>query len=133
MAHRPAHGRWVRDHIEVAQATCLHGLEPDTCLICQTLATKPSSPAKGERRDRSGRSPRSLPVASPEDRGPYRPARRFSVAGALALLLATVIVGWVVVAALWTTFRVLELALVAAAAGWVGWRLGVWHGRRLGR
>jgi hypothetical protein len=51
----------------------------------------------------------------------------------LALVLATVVVAWVVIAALWTTFRVVELALVAAAAGWLGWRLGVWHGRRLDR
>jgi Flp pilus assembly protein TadB len=123
----------LRDHMEVAPATCLHGLEPDSCLICQTLATKPASPAKTDRPRRAGRAPRSLPVLGPDDRAPDRPARRFSVAGALALLLASVIVVWVVVAALWTTFRVLELALVAAAAGWLGWRLGVWHGRRLGR
>jgi Flp pilus assembly protein TadB len=114
----------------VAPATCLHGLQPDTCLICQTLATKP---APAPSRDRGGRSPRSLPALGPEDRGPDRPARRFSVGGALALVLATVVVAWVVVAALWATFRVVELALVAAAAGWLGWRLGVWHGRRLGR
>jgi Flp pilus assembly protein TadB len=120
----------LRDHMEVAPATCLHGLEPDSCLICQTLATKPASPAKA---DGTRRPPRSLPALSTDDRGPDRPARRFSVAGALALVLASVIVVWVVVAALWTTFRVLELALVAAAAGWIGWRLGVWHGRRLGR
>ena len=113
----------------MATATCLHGLQPDTCLICQTLADKPSPPAKSDRR---GRSPRSLPTLGPEDRGPYRPARRFSVAGAVALVLATIVVAWVVVAALWTTFRVVELALVAAAAGWLGWRLGVWHGRRIG-
>ncbi|HEX6475879.1 MAG TPA: hypothetical protein VF005_01295 [Acidimicrobiales bacterium] len=118
----------------MAPATCLHGLQPDTCLICQTLATKPAStPARASKRDRGDRSPRSLPALGPEDRGPDRPARRFSVAGALALLLATVVVAWVVVAAIWTTFRVVELALVAAAAGWLGWRLGVWHGRRLGR
>ncbi|HWC37388.1 MAG TPA: hypothetical protein VG476_02610 [Acidimicrobiales bacterium] len=117
----------------MAQATCLHGLDQGSCLICQTLATKPSAPPAPAKADRRGRAPRSLPALGPEDRGPERPARRFSVAGALALLLAAVIVGWVVVAALWTTFRVLELALVAAAAGWLGWRLGVWHGRRLGR
>ena len=123
----------------VAPATCLHGLEPETCLICQTLATKPEPSAKTARsgrgglRRRGGESPRSLPVADPQDRPPYQPARRFSVAGAVALVLAAVIVVWVVAAALWTTFRVLEFALVAAAAGWIGWRLGVWHGRRLGR
>jgi Flp pilus assembly protein TadB len=114
----------------VAQATCLHGLRPDTCLICQTLAAKPAATPT---RDRGGRSPRSLPALGSDDRGPNRPARRFSVAGALALVLATVVVAWVVVAALWATFRVVELALVAGAAGWLGWRLGVWHGRRLGR
>jgi Flp pilus assembly protein TadB len=120
----------------VAPATCLHGLEPDTCLICQTLATKPAPPAKKpvkSGRIGIGRGPRSLPALGPDDRAPERPARRFSVAGALALILATVVVAWVVVAALWTAFRVVEFALVAAAAGWVGWRLGVWHGRRLGR
>lgn len=116
----------------MAQATCLHGQAPGSCLICQTLATKPE-PSKPEKALRRGRAPRSLPALGPEDRAPDRPSRRFSVAGALALLLAAVVVGWVVVAALWTTFRVLELALVAAAAGWLGWRLGVWHGRRLGR
>ncbi len=123
----------------MAPATCLHGLQPDTCLICQTLATKPAPATQRDGGDgrgrsrRSFRSPRSLPALGPEDRGPERPSRRFSVAGALALVLAAVVVVWVVVAALWTTFRVVELALVAAAAGWLGWRLGVWHGRRLGR
>jgi Flp pilus assembly protein TadB len=117
----------------VAPATCLHGLEPDTCLICQTLASKPAPPKTPAKSGRIGRSPRSLPPLGPDDRAPEGPARRFSVAGALALILATVVVAWVVVAALWTAFRVVEFALVAAAAGWVGWRLGVWHGRRLGR
>ncbi len=117
----------------MAQATCLHGQAPGSCLICQTLATKPAEPSKPEKAHRRGRAPRSLPALGPEDRGPDRPARRFSVAGALALLLATVIVVWVVVAALWSTFRIVEFALVAAAAGWLGWRLGVWHGRRIGR
>lgn len=117
----------------MAPATCLHGLQPDTCLICQTLATKPAPANTRDRGGRSPRSPRSLPALGPEDRGPERPARRFSLAGAVALVLATIVVAWVVVAALWTTFRVVELALVAAAAGWLGWRLGVWHGRRLGR
>ncbi len=119
----------------MAQATCLHGQAPGSCLICQTLATKPAEAPKPkpEKAHRLGRAPRSLPALGPEDRGPDRPARRFSVAGALALLLATVIVVWVVVAALWSTFRIVEFALVAAAAGWLGWRLGVWHGRRIGR
>lgn len=128
--HKRKFGSRLRDDGDVAPATCLHGLEPDTCLICQTLATKP---VPAEKSRRIGRSPRSLPALGPDDRAPERPARRFSVAGVLALILATAVVAWVVVAALWTAFRVVEFALVAAAAGWVGWRLGVWHGRRLGR
>jgi len=50
------------------------------------------------------------------------------VLGALGVVIVLV-ASWLVALA-WTVFRVVQLVAVAVGAGWVGWRLGVRHGRR---
>ncbi|MDQ3896897.1 MAG: hypothetical protein M3326_06550 [Actinomycetota bacterium] len=66
---------------------------------------------------------------------PSRPAaRRRGLPGglltvALAAIAGFVVVGWVM-AAFFAVLRIVELVAVAAAAGWVGWKLGVARGRR---
>ena len=94
---------------------CPHGMTTATCLICETLA--PSREARG-------RPDRTQP---PE-------GRRSVTLGTLAVLAIVAIAGlllvsWVAAFA-WAVIRLVEVMAVAVLAGWVGWRLGVRHGRR---
>jgi lysylphosphatidylglycerol synthetase-like protein (DUF2156 family) len=102
-------------------ALCPHGMTSATCLICETLT--PSRAARG-------RAARARSEAARE------PARRRSVGvGPTVVVLAVVaiagllVVSWVAAFA-WALIRLVELVAVATVAGWVGWRLGVRHGRR---
>ena len=88
----------------------------ETCLICETLTPT--------RRTRDRPEPTDAP------------ARRRSVGIGPALLVLAVVgiagllvVSWIAAFA-WALIRLVELAAVATLAGWVGWRLGVRHGRR---
>jgi hypothetical protein len=96
--------------------TCPHGLTTSTCLICETLSPSRSGTARLD-----------------DDRAPAR-RRAFRVGPALAVLVVVAVVGllvvWWVAAFAWAVIRLVELVAVALVAGWVGWRLGVRHGRR---
>jgi len=48
----------------------------------------------------------------------------------LVALVALLVVGWWALAVVSLVLRLAQLVVVATAAGWVGWRLGVRHGRR---
>ncbi|MDQ6726914.1 MAG: hypothetical protein M3066_12215 [Actinomycetota bacterium] len=94
----------------VSSTTCPHGLPRATCEICRLM-----EPA-------------------PLDARPRRPARRASLPGSVAtmvitVIVAVVVVGWVA-AAFFALLHVIELLVVALAAGWVGFKLGVHQGRR---
>ncbi len=56
----------------------------------------------------------------------FRPA--LAVVAILAIA-GVLLLSWIAAFA-WAAIRLLELVAVAVVAGWVGWRLGVWHGRR---
>ena len=114
-------------------STCVHGFAPADCLICRTLgaSTKTADPPR-----RAGRRPPDPPtptvaVTPTEILKPARPPRRFGghvamvVAGALAIALAFVLLSGIV----FTILRLLELVVVAAGAGWVGYRLGYLRGK----
>jgi len=47
--------------------------------------------------------------------------------------VALLLVGWWVAALVSFIFRVVVLAAVSVGSGWIGWRLGVAHGRRTRR
>lgn len=98
--------------------TCSHGMAPTTCLICQTLTPTPSRRGRIRPVEGGAPAPRRSPVLGSA-------LVVMAVAGLLALLL----VSWFAALA-WALFRLLELVAVAAVAGWIGWRLGVRHGRR---
>lgn len=51
----------------------------------------------------------------------------------MATLVVLALLGWWVVAIVAVALRLIELVAVAVVAGWVGWRLGVVHGRRVRR
>ena len=95
----------------MSSAMCPHGLSRAMCEICRVM-----DPA---------------PVLRARARGP---ARARGLPGGLVTVAVVAIVGFVVVgwvaAAFFAVLRILELVVVAAVAGWVGWKLGVQHGRR---
>jgi len=94
-------------HAAVA-LTCPHGLPPNQCLICPTLPQA------------------ATPAPTPEPRsGPN-----------LVLVIGAVVVvgllAWAAVGLVLSALHILELLALAAAAGWLGYRIGVYRGRRAG-
>jgi hypothetical protein len=127
----------------MSNATCPHGFTPAECLICRTLGTQPQVQVETGNRPTAGPAPppglavapaarpaRSDPARSPD--GPGRPPRSHGthVALVVAGLVAIGVVAWIVVSVVFTLLHVIELLLVAALAGWVGYRVGYFRGRR---
>jgi len=94
---------------------CPHGLTSGECLICATLTTSPPDARRGRVR---------RPPASPASRP------RGSGAGLILAVIVVLVVGWWFIALLSLIFRLAGLVAISAGSGWVGWRLGVRHGRR---
>jgi Flp pilus assembly protein TadB len=138
----------MRQHGVVA-STCIHGFAPGTCLICQTLQAGTTTATRvagaGEdrklaRRTERGRLARSEPPARAST--PLRPDAIVGPPGSHRSHLGLRLIGFVVVAIavllavslvigfVLSVLRILELVAVAALAGWIGWSLGVHHGRR---
>ena len=96
--------------------TCLHGMTVSSCLICQTL----------EPDRRGSRRAEGAPMAV----GRRAVSGRGILVGLVVVgVLLVLVTSWLVALA-WTALRVVQLVVVAVGAGWVGWRLGVRHGRR---
>jgi hypothetical protein len=125
--------------------TCLHGFDPAQCLICRTLGTdaRPTATAEVPNNRRGERSGPPSPVGgtsparpdavyAPSPSGPGRPHR--SLTGTLLLaamvLLAIGAAVWILSGVVFTVLHVFELLVVAAAAGWVGYRIGLFKGSR---
>jgi len=132
-------------------ATCPHGFAPDACLICRTLdpqrqvqvETSPAREGVGRRLGR-GKSPAPIPLSGssavrpaevyPPDASQRRlqPVTHHLLLGVAALLAIGAAV-WLLTGVAFAIFHLIELLLVAAVAGWAGYRLGHWRGRREGR
>ena len=100
----------------MATTTCPHGLPATECLICPTLA--------------KGTAPSMTPAPAPA--GSRVPARRFvglHLAGVVVAVIVIGLVAWAVAGIVFALLHVLELAAVALAAGWVGYRVGHYRGR----
>jgi len=94
---------------------CPHGLTAGECLICATLATSPAASApSGNRR-------------------PPSPARKGGGVGVVVVVVVVLLVAWWVAALLSLILRLAGLVAISAGSGWIGWRLGVRHGRRTSR
>jgi len=117
--------------------TCPHGFSPPECLICRTLGTQPKVQV-----ETSGRIP--FPPSGVPLRGtPVKPdavypsATRRRLPGSTGTHIALVVVGllaiglvaWIVAGVVFALLHVVELILVAAVAGWAGYRLGHYRGR----
>ena len=92
---------------------CPHGLTTAECLICATLATSPEG----------RKSPAGRRSASPT-------RRRGGGVGVVVAVVVLLLVAWWVAALLSMILRLAVVAAVALGSGWIGWRLGVSHGRR---
>ena len=114
--------RGVRQDGRVAATTCPHGLAGGACLICKTLVPGPTT---ADRRPPAGRR------AGGAARGRFGLVPT-GVGGLVALAVVVVVAGWAW-AAVGAVLRLLQLVAVAVLAGWVGWQLGVRHGRRNAR
>jgi hypothetical protein len=121
----------MRHHGGVATTTCIHGFPPGQCLICQTLQD-----GKDQGRRRAGPTavkPQRAPVR-PDAVLAERPAPHRSLAwraGGVLLVIALVVLlaGWIAGLA-FTILRTIELGVTALVAGWVGYRIGLYRGRR---
>jgi hypothetical protein len=131
-ARRPQ-GGGMRHHGGVATTTCIHGFSPDQCLICQTLQSgkdqsrRRPAPAAGAPQPARVRPDAVL-------REPAAPHRSLALrAGFVVLMIAVVVLlaGWIAGLA-FTILRLIELGAVALVAGWIGYRIGLFRGRRLG-
>ncbi len=96
---------------------CPHGLTTGECLICATLATSP---------------PASAPPDSPRPPSPTRRGRGGGV-GVVVVVAVLLLAAWWAAALLSLIVRVAGLVAISAGSGWIGWRLGVRHGRRTSR
>lgn len=123
--------------------SCIHGFDPSACLICRTLATAPQptvavEPPKNRRGHRTAQASAGAtpPTVRPDTVYPPPQTRRRnrsfarSLTFALIVLLAVAAAIWVLAGVVFTVLHLLELIIVAAGAGWVGYRIGHFNGSR---
>ena len=99
--------------------TCPHGLDAGTCLICSTLGLAPGRTA--------------VPAGRAEviTTGPRPPRRRgIGLIGGLVLVGVVLVALWLLIGLVWSLVRGAELILVGALGAYVGYRVGVFVGRR---
>ena len=96
---------------EGVAALCPHGLPASECLICPTLPRVATT----------GQTPQPHPRTS------------VHVAGLMAVIAIIGVAAWIVAGVVFAILHVLELVAVGAVAGWVGYRVGYFQGRRSGR
>jgi hypothetical protein len=120
-------------------ANCPHGFPEDQCLICQTLGTAPPQAGRGVKaQDRPGSTllvepavQARLPARS-QDTAPAA-GRRGSGARVMAGLGVIVVAGllvWAFAGLFVLAFHIFEYAALAVVAGWLGYKLGHFRGRR---
>jgi hypothetical protein len=126
----------MRHHGAVA-TTCIHGFAPETCLICQTLGagtkTKEAKPSRKQASAPPAPTPvravrGSAPVARQEP--PPTGSLGLRVLGVIFLIVVAFFAFWWVLHFVLGILRVLEIFAAAIIAGYLGYRLGVYRGRK---
>jgi hypothetical protein len=129
-------------HHGVVATTCIHGFAPETCLICQTLgstATKTKEPKLSRREARQADRAAANPV--PAVRAPAPVARQqapptgslgLRALGILFLIVVAFFAFWWVLHFVLGILHVLEIFAAAVVAGYLGYVIGVYRGRRSG-
>lgn len=134
-------------------AVCVHGNDPRTCMVCQTLREVDSGGLSSGAQQTATRQSSTRQTrerqAAPVQTAPNRPTSNgrasnreggggghhvgfYLVVLALLVVLAIVSV-WVVAGVVFTLIRLFDVILAAAVAGWLGYRIGRARGRREGR
>jgi hypothetical protein len=127
--------------------TCPHGFAPAECLICRTLGAQPKvqvessagrpQPGRARRHqaatsgngiDLAGAAVRPDAVYAPGTKTRLRPASHHLLV-MVGILLAVGAALWLLAGVAFAVIRLLELIVVAAGAGWAGYRVGHWRGR----
>jgi hypothetical protein len=129
---------------------CIHGNDPSTCSVCQTLAdidalTGTSGQGKGtggrsrtHRADRGGGSRAGGERGGRVDiiTGRGQPATRRSFGTHVAIFVVVLVLAaasvWIVSGIVFAFIRLLEIIVVAGVAGTLGYRLGHYRGRHEG-
>ena len=126
-------------------ANCPHGFPQDECMICRTLGAAPTSP-KGRAKAGAAAATRTAePLAMDMDMGPtaapLATRRQPQASGAkrspghqALLILGVLVVGglclWIFSGLFTLAFHIGEFVAVALVAGWLGYRMGHFRGRR---
>ena len=111
---------------------CIHGNDPRSCIVCQTLAEVDTLTGKSAAGSGRARTAAPVDIVGRGDRTPATESGHhfgFHVAVFLAVLVAAAISVWFVAGVVFAFIRVFEVLLVAAVAGTLGYRLGRARGR----
>lgn len=111
---------------------CIHGNDPRTCIVCKTLAEVDSLTGQGSGRQQArATAPVDLVSRGGHSQGLERAHHfGFHIAVFAAILVAAAISVWFVAGIIFSAIRLIEVLLVAVAAGTLGYRVGRARGRR---
>jgi hypothetical protein len=134
-------------HGVVSDTNCIHGFPAGQCLICQTLqkgddggggpkagrrsptATKPSPAQIQPARPQTVR-PDAVLRPAPADRGG---SLGLKLAGVAIVVILVVLAGAWIASLVWSVLHLIQLVAAALVAAWLGYQVGVFRGKRLGR
>ena len=124
-------------------ANCPHGFPQDECMICRTLGAAPASAKSrrtaGARRAAAAAEPLAMAMGTAAASLATRPepqpsgTKRSSGHQALAILALIVVGGlclWIFSGLFTLAFHIGEFVAMALVAGWLGYRMGHFRGRR---
>jgi hypothetical protein len=130
----------------VADNNCIHGFPAGQCLICQTL--QKGDDRGGQKPGRRGRTatkpqPASIQPARPATVRPDavlrpEPAARggsvgLKLAGIAVIVVLVVLAGVWIASLVWSVLHLVQLVAAALVAAWLGYQVGLFRGKRLGR
>jgi hypothetical protein len=149
-------------HGDVADSNCIHGFAAGQCLICQTLqAGGDNGGGKGGRKG-GGRRAKTATRAQPAVIQPgqpqpasvrpdavYRPqptgrgggdgggggggSLGLKLAGVAVVVVLVILAGVWIASLVWSVLHLIQLVAAALVAAWLGYQVGVFRGKRLGR
>lgn len=124
----------------MTEPNCPHGLPTSTCLICHTLQNQPQVQVETSAQNRphfgSDGQVTGVGAVRPDavftqGRAPGQPRSIGTHIALLVVGLAVIaLVTWIVAGAIFALLHLIELFIVAGIAGWAGYRLGYFRGRR---
>jgi hypothetical protein len=137
-------------HGVVADSNCIHGFAAGQCLICQTLQSGgDNGDRKGGRRAKTATraQPALIPPQQPQPTSVrpdavYRPqpaegggggSLGLKLAGMAVVVVLVILAGLWIASLVWSVLHLIQLVAAALVAAWLGYQVGVFRGKRLGR